>query len=79
MSAQKLVILASAGVISGSVAQARLASMQVPLASMIAANKLYGAVAGLAIAAVGWKIDHDGVGDFVEALGLGFGAAAALQ
>lgn len=73
MKADYLVVLASAGVISGSVIQANVA---IPV---ISTNKWLEVSLGAAIALTGFFVDMDGVGDFIEAFGIGYGAAAALS
>jgi NCAIR mutase (PurE)-related protein len=74
MKAEELVVLASAGVIAGSVVEQNVA---IPVVST---NKWYGVGLGAVVALLGFfVVKMDGVGDFVEAFGIGYGAAAALS
>lgn len=41
-------------------------------------NNLYDAAIGIGIAVAGWYLDYDGVGDAVEAFGVGYFLSAVL-
>ena len=41
-------------------------------------NALLDVAIGVIVAAIGWYMDYDGVGDFVEGLGVGYAFDAAL-
>lgn len=69
LTSEELVIVSSVGAISGVTARSL---------GLSTGNRVFDAIAGGAVALVGWYMDMDGVGDFVEAAGIGYLLASVL-
>lgn len=72
MKGEEVVIVASAGAITG------MAVQEFAPVPVITGKGLVPAAVGVATAVIGWYIDRDGLGDFVEGLGIGLVAGAVL-
>ena len=64
MKAEEVVLIGASGAGAGAVVHGKL--------GLSTGNAMIDAVIGAAIAAVGWYLDYDGVGDFVEGFGVGY-------
>lgn len=70
MKSEEVVLIGAAGAGTGAVIHGKF--------GLSTGNALLDVVIGGIVAAIGWYMDYDGVGDFVEGLGVGYAFDAAL-
>lgn len=63
MKAEEVVLIAAVGASAGAVSRKL---------GLTTGNSAFDAVIGLAIAGIGWFMDYDGAGDFIEGYGVGY-------
>ncbi|MEM3423823.1 MAG: hypothetical protein QXE51_04595 [Nitrososphaeria archaeon] len=73
MKAEEVVAIGSVGAIAGA-----YVNTSAPVVPVLTGKGVVPAVVGLAVAVLGYFLDYDGVGDFVEGLGIGLLAGAVL-
>lgn len=64
MKSEEVVLVGAAGAAVGAVAHGKL--------GLSTGNAVFDAAIGAGVAVLGWYLDYDGVGDFVEGFGVGY-------